>query len=96
MQKNILPDFLTVKEISEKTLVDRDVIRRHIRLKRLKTFQFNDRGPHLIDKKEYEYWLNNIAKVTEVAEKKPIDSNQLDRIENMLKTILSDLDKLKS
>ena len=54
--------YLTVDQIQKKTSVDKDVIRRHIKLGKLKTFQFH--GTHLISKEEYEHWKKkeNITK----------------------------------
>ena len=88
-----LDNYLTVDEIQKKTLVDKDVIRRHIRLGRLKTFQFNNRGTHLISIEEYEHWKKNVAKIKETKTKSSPENEKLS-IDQTLKRIESKLDQL--
>ena len=55
--------FLSTNDVSRLSKVDKDVVRRHIRLGRLETKQFNERGAHMIEPSEFRRWMLEVVKL---------------------------------
>ena len=55
--------FLSTNDVSRLSKVDKDVVRRHIRLGRLETKQFNKRGAHMIEPSEFRRWMLEVVKL---------------------------------